>query len=152
MKTSYLDKRWLAPLVGIIAVTGIAVAATTCFKAQKNAESDEAFALTFERLSMDQHLSMALRDIHEGKVEAAAAHLDQLLCGHVILSNSELRSADSQTRNLTEQAFEEIARRRPMAGQRSSSGSVWKGGPDQVAAEKILKYALACAPSDHLRK
>jgi hypothetical protein len=151
MKTSYLNQPWLAGLAGIAAAAALAMVAMTYFNLQQKTHAQEAFAATFERLEVDQQLSAALRQLHEGKVERAAERLDQLLCGHILLTDSELSCADGQTRNYTAQAFQRIAQLRPKRAERSSTGLVWRGSTDQAVAEKILSVALACAPSGHAR-
>ena len=142
MKTRCFNTNWLAALLGVSFAGGAVVAATAYVDIERRTHAEEAFGAKLDRLYADQELSAALKQIHEGKADAAAARMDVLLCDHILLTDSELASADARTRLTAQLAFQRIAQRRPKTGE-GSSGSAAKGaGIDQAAAEEILTVAL----------
>jgi|ERR1035437_753104 hypothetical protein len=145
MKTKYLMIDWLIPVLGIAVVAGSLVAATTYLGLEKKMHADEAFAATLNRLYQDQQLSVALKTLHDGAVDAAAQRLDLLLCGHIIRTHEESASADERTRQYVEDTFRRIALLRPKNAQATAAGLARECSDDQAAAEKILAIALASA-------
>ncbi len=143
MKTKCLKIDWLAPLVGVVLVAGVLVAATTYVDLERQSSANLALASTLDRLYQDQALSAALKEIHDGKTNAAAQRLDVLLCDHIVRINSEAASADAPTRTYVEDSFRRIARVRPMTG----AGAVGPAAADrseaQAEAEQILAMVLA---------
>jgi hypothetical protein len=142
MKTNYFKLDRLIPWLGIAILVGGVIASATYLNSERNALSSEASAATLERLIHDQHLSAALKKIHDGQVAEAAERLDLLLCGDILLINAELPSADPETRALVQKAFKRIASQRPMI-EGMDSTSTQEHVADQVAAERILTLALA---------
>ena len=140
---------WLIPVLGIATVAGSLVAGSTYLNLERKLHADEAFMATLDRLYQDQKLSAALKTIQEGKVDVAAQRLDVLLCGDILMTNSELASADARTRSYVEDAFRRIARVRPKSAAGTAAGSAQACAYDQTAAQRILELALA---GDHSKQ
>ncbi len=145
MKIRDVKINWLFPFVGIAAVVGAVVAATAYFDFERQADAGQAFAATLDRLFHDQQLSMALEQIEQGEVAAAARRLDLMLCGDVVRADLELASADALTRAAVEDTFRRIALIRPKTAAGTSAGSAQGPGDDQIEAERILTLALGAA-------
>jgi len=145
MKIRDVKINWLGPFVGIAVVAGTVVAATAYFDFERQADAAQAFAVTLERLFHDQQLSMALEQIEQGEVTAAAQRLDLMLCGDVVRADLELASADALTRAAVEDTFRRIALIRPKTGAGGSTGSAQEPGDRQNEAERILTLALGAA-------
>ncbi len=145
MKTKDPRIDWLVRCTGIAVVAGAAVAATTYLEFEQKADAAQAFAVTLDRLFHDQQLSMALEQIHQGAVPAAAQRLDLLLCEDVVLADLELASADALTRAAVEDAFRRIALIRPRTVAAGATGPDQEPGDRQVEAERILTLALGTA-------
>ena len=143
MKTSYWKKDWLSLLVGTVVIAATVMAATAYFDIERRIRADEAFSATLDRLSADQELSVALKEIHDGKGNAAAERMDLLLCGHILLTDSELPSANARTRSYVEIAFQRIARLRPKTGGPAPVHAARECDNDQAAAERILDAVLS---------
>jgi hypothetical protein len=143
MKTRYLKIDWLLSVLGIAAVAGSLVAGTTYLGLERKIHADEAFMATLDRLYQDQQLSAALKTIHKGEVDVAAQRLDLLLCGHILMTNSELPSADARPRIFVEDAFRRIALLRPKNAPDAAAGPANECSDDQKAAQRILELALA---------
>ena len=143
MKTSCWKKDWLSLLVGTVVIAGTVVAATAYFGIERRIRAEEAFTATLDRLSADQELSLALKEIHEGKANAAAERMDLLLCDHILLTDSELASASARKRSYVELAFQRIARLRPKTGGPAPAHSARECDNDQAAAERILNAVLS---------
>jgi hypothetical protein len=143
MKTKYMRIDQLISLLGIALVAGGVVAAAAYYDLERKIHADEAFAATLDRLFLDKQLSVVLKLMSDGKPEAAAWHLDLLLCDNLCLVNSQLGAADERTRTAVQEAFAQIALLRPKnpptaAGADQALCSIY-----QVEAEKILMQACA---------
>ena len=131
--------------VGIAAVAGAVVAATTYLEFERKADAAEAFAATLDRLAHDQQLSMALEQIHQGEIAAAAKRVDLLLCGDVVRADLELASADALTRAVVEDSFRRIALIRPKTAAGGTTGLAQETSDGQAEAQRILTLALGAA-------
>ena len=145
MKLRDLKMNWLFPFVGIAVVVGTMVMATTYIELERRADAAEAFAATLDRLFHDHQLSMALEQIQQGEVAAAAQRLDLLLCEDVVRADLELASADPPTRAVVEDSFRRIALIRPNSTAGGAAGSAQKPTDGQLEAERILTLALGAA-------
>ncbi len=145
MKLTDLKTNWLFPFLGVAVVVGAVVTATAYVDSEREGDAAEAFAATLDRLFHDQQLSMALEQIHQGAVPAAAQRLDLLLCEDVVLADLELASADALTRAAVEDAFRRIALIRPRTVAAGATGPDQEPGDRQVEAERILTLALGTA-------
>ena len=145
MKTRHLKKDWLSLSLGIVVVAGTVVAATAYFDIERRIHAEQAFTATLDRLSADQELSVALKQIHEGKVNEAVERMDLLLCDHILQTDSELPSASARTRSYVEIAFQRIAQLRPKTGGLTPAPSARERDNDQAAAERILSVVLGSA-------
>jgi hypothetical protein len=143
MNTRYVKTDWLVPLVGMTVVAAVIVAGKTYFGFEQQAEAADAISARFERMSQNHQLSVVLKAIHDGEVQAAAQRLDLLLCGGILRINDELATADTETRAYVEDAFRRIAVVRPKIEPGGVTGSGRASGTDQMAAERILAKALA---------
>jgi hypothetical protein len=146
MKTRYLKTDWFIPLMGIAAAVGALVAARAYFNIEQKIHTGEASLATLDHLHQDQAIVAALKQVHEGKADEAAQRLDLLVCQDVLLTNSELESADAGMRTVVEDAFRKIALRRPQNAQGAPGSPAQERNQDQVSAEKILKLVLAGDP------
>lgn len=143
MKTKQLKMNWLIPVLGIAVVAGSLVAGTTYRNLERETQADEALTATLDRLQQELEISSLLKTIHDGKVEGAAERLDLLLCGNILRTDSELGSADPQTRVCVQDAFRRMALLRPKTANGAGVGSTQECTDDRVAAERILSKALA---------
>jgi hypothetical protein len=145
MKLINLKINWLFPFVGIAAVAGIVVAATAYLDFERKGDAAEAFAATLDRIFHEQQLSIALEQIQQGEVAAAAQRLDLLLCRDVIRDDLDLATADALTRAAVEDAFRRIALIRPRIAAGRGSGVAEEPLESQIEAERILTLALGAA-------
>ena len=146
MKTRYLKTDWFIPLLGIAVAVGALVTGKAYFDLEQKIHAGEASLATLDRLHQDQAIVAALKQIHEGKVDEATQRLDLLVCQDVLLTNSELESADAGTRTVVEDVFRRIALRRPQNPQGAPGSAAQERNQDQVSAEKLLKLASAGDP------
>ena len=142
MKTRRLRLDWLIPVLGIAAVVGGMMAATTYVRLEKDTQSAQSLANTLEHLYQDQTISLALRKIHAGEVAAAAQQVDVLLCDNVLQLNADLGSADAQTRAYVGHGFRRIERVRPKTPEAAASGAIPPTTMDQAEAQRILALAV----------
>lgn len=143
MKTRYLKMDWLIPVLGIAVVAAGLMAGTNYLNLERKIQANEALMATLDRVYQDQQLSLALKTLHDGEADVAAQRLDQLLCGHILTTNSELASADARTRTVVEDAFRRIARIRPKTADGAAAGSAHESNGGLAAAQRILEQALA---------
>ena len=62
MKTRYLKIDWLIPVLGIAVVAGSLVAATTYLDLERQAQAEESFTATLDRLYEDQQTQHGAED------------------------------------------------------------------------------------------
>ena len=98
VKTRCFRIDWLIPVLGIGVVAGFLVAATSYRAFQRQADVEGAFMPTLDRLSHDHTLRLALKTLHDGRVDEAAQRLDLLLCWEILRADAELASADAPHR------------------------------------------------------
>ncbi len=151
MKTTYLKTKWLIPLLGLAVAAGGFKAATAYLDLQREAQSEEAFSATLDRLYADERIGRALKRLHEGDVSAAARRLDLLLCENILVANAELASASNRQRAYVQDAFARIAHLRPRNSE-IAANTTQELSNDQIKAERILEDARAAviSPSDGL--
>jgi hypothetical protein len=137
MKALKVD--WLAPLVGIAVVAGSVMAATTYVNLERRVYAEEALTVTLDNLYQNEKLSVALRALHDGQIDAAAQRMDLLLCQNVLRLDSQMSSPDPRTRVYVGDALRRIAQLRPRHGVIASGLEYTQ---DQAAAEQILVRAL----------
>ncbi len=145
MKLRDLIPNWLFPSVGIAAVVGGLVMAAAYVELERKNDAAQAFAATLDRISHDHQLSMALAQIQQGEVVAAAQRLDLLLCEDVVRADLELPSADPLTRAVVDDSFRRIALIRPNSKAGGAAGSAQNPTDGQLEAERILTLALGAA-------
>jgi hypothetical protein len=149
MKTSYFNKNWVIPLLGIAVAVGGITARTTYLGLERQTRSADVLQNMLDHLHQDQKLSLALKKIHDGDVTAAARQLDVLLCDDIIRLNSDLEWADGHTKTCVEDVFRRIARVRPPTPEKSSD-SIATGEADALgAAQRILALAMSSEPKAH---
>jgi hypothetical protein len=146
MKTRYLKMNWLIPALGIAMVAGSLVAGKAYLDLERKTHADEALTATLDRLYEDLQISSTLKTIHDGKVEGAVQRLDLLLCGNILRTDSELESADAQTRIYVQDAFRRMALLRPKTANEAAATSTEACADDRAAAQRILELALAHNP------
>jgi hypothetical protein len=146
MKTNWLNRKWLIPLLGIaVAVSAIAVQ-TRCARLERQARSADALQAMVDRLFDDQNLSAALRKIHDGDTAAAAQQLEIMLCNDIVRLNSQMEEADEHTKVWVAQAFERMAHAHPIDTE-MAAGQGKPGWMDtQAAAQHILALAQVNGP------
>ena len=145
MKTIYFKVRWLLPVLGIALVGGGLAGATAYVSLQRRLQSAEALGVTLERLRLQQQLSLVLKSLHNGELNAAAQRLDVMLCDSVLLVNSELASADDSRRACVQDAFARVARLRPRNSD-ALAGATRELYNEQIEAERILADASSGQP------
>jgi hypothetical protein len=146
MNTRYWKMDWLDVLVALALVTGTVGVTRICFDLERKADAAQAFAVTLDQLFHDQQLSMALEQLQQGDVPAAARRLDLLLCADVVRADSELADADTFTRAAVEDTFRRIALIRPKTAAASGGAAPARGPTErQLEAERILTLALGAA-------
>jgi hypothetical protein len=143
MKTKHLKLEWLIPSLGITLLAAGVLATAVYLNLERRIHAGENLAATLDNLAQDQRLSAALRTIHDGDVTGAAQRLDLLLCESILVLNSQLASADDQTRAYVVDAFRRIGRVRPKNPEASANSSACETSEDQVAAQRILALAMA---------
>ncbi len=143
MKTRHFETNWLIPALGVAIVAGAVMATVSYTHTQRSIHSAECLVPTLDRIYLDQVLSGALRDIHDGEVNRAAQRLDIFLCGNILRLHDELASADPQTRAYVEEAFRRIGRVRPQNPGPDRGASGLEITSDQAAAQQILALATA---------
>jgi len=145
MKTKCIKIDWLIPFVGVAVVAATVVAATTYLDLERKIQGAAAFNATLERLHQDRQVSLALREIHEGKAKEAAQRLDVVLCQNILRTDAELGLADAWARTFVEDVFREMALFRPSSAQGGAAGAAEARSIEQLAAERILNRALGIA-------
>lgn len=146
MKTHYVKKDWLVPIMGVAVLAGCMMAAAAYQRVQREAKAAEALAHTVEHLYQDQNICMALRKIHEGDVAAAAQQLDVLVCDDILHLHADLASADDVTRTYVGDGLRRMGSVRPKTPEASSSGAVSQTTFDQAEAQRILALTIAAQP------
>jgi hypothetical protein len=126
-------------------VAGAVLAVTTYLDLERQADAEQALMATIDRLYVDQQLSVALKTIHDGKVDVAATQLDLLLCSSILRLDADLSADNPRVRAYVDNAFRRIALLRPKTVTGANAGATPECNSDQVAAERILTLALGTA-------
>jgi hypothetical protein len=145
MKLQDLKVNWLFPFVGIALVAGTVITATAYFDFERKADAAQAFAATLERLFQDQQLSMALEQLQQGDIAAAAKRLDLMLCGDIVRADLELATADALEQQAVQDTFRRIALIRPRTGPGGTPDPAQEPEDSRAEAERILTLALGAA-------
>jgi hypothetical protein len=146
MKTTWFKSSWVIPLLGIAVAVGAMLVRINYLRLEQEARSADVLQAMMDRLYHDQHLSVALKELHNGEVDAAVQRLDVVLCDDIIRLNSELEGADEHTKACVGEVFQRIARVRPANPAPANSGTAPGWADTQAAAQRILALAMANAP------
>jgi hypothetical protein len=144
MKTRYFKGRWIMPALGIGLVGGSLAWAAAYVNLERRLQSAEALSVTLERLHLQRQLSLALKSLHEGDVDAAAQRVDLVLCDSVLVVKSDLATADDARWACVQDAFARVARLRPRNSD-TLAGATRELYNDQIEAERILADACSGA-------
>jgi hypothetical protein len=146
MKTKWLSRSWVVPLLGIAAVVGTIAVQTRCVRLERQARSADALQAMIDHLFADQNLSAALKKIHDGDTAGAAQQLEVMLGDDIVRLNAQMEEADERTKVWVAQAFERMAHAHPIAGE-VAAGERKPGWMDtQAAAQHILALAEVNGP------
>jgi hypothetical protein len=147
MKTNIYRIDWLIPVLGIALVGGGYFLTKSYLGLKEGMRSGEQCSATVDRLVEDLRLNQILMQAENGGCAETARSLDELLSANIADENSQLASADSDTRAMVAFCFKHIARQR---SQNSPVGADLPAGRSdrEAAAPKILTQTLASASPD----
>jgi hypothetical protein len=134
------------PMLGLAVAIGAMVVRSNYLRLEQETRSADALQVMMDHLYQDQNLSLALRQIHDGDVAAAAQQLDVLLCDDIVRLNSDLEDADDHTRACVGDVFRRIGRVRPAISEPAASGVASGATVTQTSAQRILGLAMANEP------
>jgi hypothetical protein len=147
MKTNIYRIDWLIPVLGIALVGGAYCLTKSYLGLQEGIRSGQQYSATVDRLIEDCHLNRIVMQADDSGCAVTARSLDELLSANIATDNSQLASADTDTRAIVEVCFKYIARQR---SQNSPVGADLPAGRSdrEAAVQQILTQTLASARPD----